>query len=401
MRWTAIQLGSREHYAVPLALHQAGCLDSLITDAWLTRYNSWLVRPVMPSLASRRDARIPFTLVYSNTLGRLLTDCRLKIQKKRGWVAIQDRNSWFGRWAANKLKATDSQVVFSYSYVAMLPFIEAKKRNMRCILGQIDPGPFEEVLVEELSRDYQHLRLSKYQASPPSAYWRQWNEELSLADTIIVNSQWARTLLLKAGVPDNKVVEIPLVYEPFVSRGPAETFPVVSQRDRHQPTGRLQVLFLGSVILRKGVGQLLQAILMLKAEPIDFIFAGPIGIVVPDEIRHMSNVRFLGSVDSTSANRLYQESDIFLFPTLSDGFGLTQLEALGNGLPVIASTHCGRVVEDGINGLLISEVTPAAIADAIMKLVGNRDLLCQLKSNAYVPDKFHPRHLSTALNALG
>jgi len=159
-------------------------------------------------------------------------------------------------------------------------------------------------------------------------------------------------------------------------------------------------LFLGSVILRKGVGQLFDAIRMLKNEPVDFTFAGPIGVKVPDEISGMSNVRFLGSVDKATTERLYREVDVFLIPTLSDGFGLTQLEALGHGLPVIASTHCGQVVEDRVSGLVLSEVSPEAIADAIMQLVRDWDLLARLKANARVPDKCHTKHLAPALLAL-
>ena len=114
----------------------------------------------------------------------------------------------------------------------------------------------------------------------------------------------------------------------------------------------------------------------------------------------MPNVRFLGPVDKATAEKLYRESDVFLFPTLSDGFGLTQLEALGHGLPVIASTHCGQVVVDGVSGIVLSEVTYEAIADAIMQLVRNQDLLARLKANARIPDKCHPRHLAPALLAL-
>jgi glycosyltransferase involved in cell wall biosynthesis len=114
----------------------------------------------------------------------------------------------------------------------------------------------------------------------------------------------------------------------------------------------------------------------------------------------MPNVRILGPVDKATTERLYREADVFLFPTLSDGFGLTQLEALGHGLPVIASMNCGRVVEDRVSGLVLSEVMPVAIAEAVMELVRDRDLIASLKSNARVPDKCHPRHLAPALLAL-
>jgi glycosyltransferase involved in cell wall biosynthesis len=163
---------------------------------------------------------------------------------------------------------------------------------------------------------------------------------------------------------------------------------------------KLKALFLGSVILRKGVGQLFDAIKMLKSEPVDFTFAGPIGIKIPDDVSRMTNVRFLGPVDKATAESLYRDSDVFLFPTLSDGFGLTQLEALGHGLPVIASMNCGQVVEDRVSGLVLPEVSPEVIAEAVLELVRDRDLLARLKANARVPDKCHPRHLAPALLAL-
>lgn len=109
---------------------------------------------------------------------------------------------------------------------------------------------------------------------------------------------------------------------------------------------------------------------------------------------------FLGLVDKATAERLSRESDVFLFPTLSDGFGLTQLGALGHGLPVIASTQPGHVVEDHVSGLVLSEVSPEAIADAIMQPVRAQDFSARLKANAHVPEKCHPRHLAPALLAL-
>jgi len=145
---------------------------------------------------------------------------------------------------------------------------------------------------------------------------------------------------------------------------------------------------------------LFEAIKILKNAPVEFTIAGPLMVNVPDDISSLTNTRFLGPVDQKTAEDLYQTSDIFLFPTLSDGFGLTQLEALGHGLPVIASTNCARVIDDRVNGLLLKEVTPETIAEAIMELVGDSDLLATLQANACVPNRFHPRQLAPALLAL-
>lgn len=400
MSWITIQLGSREHYAIPRALWRAGCLECLVTDSWLARWQSSAVGPFLPSLAARRNDGLPDRLVASRTLGRLATDCGMRLRKYDAWQTILHRNAWFQEWCAAEVMQSKASTVFSYSYTARKPFEAASGKAVRCVLGQIDPGPREEEVVLETTHRYRHLAPPADCA--PRNYWDMWREEIALADTIIVNSSWSATLLAEAGVPSEKLVEVPLVYAPE-ARSDEWRVPGDESREEKLKSGkaeRLKALFLGSVILRKGVGQLFDAIRMLGNEPVDFTFVGPIGVKVPDEISTMSNVRFLGPVDKATAERLYLESDVFLFPTLSDGFGLTQLEALGHGLPVIASMNCGRVVEDRVSGLVLSEVSPVAIAEAIMTLVRDRDLLTELRSNARVPDKCHMRHLAPALLAL-
>jgi len=399
MSLVAIQLGSREHYAVPRALFRAGELDALLTDSWLSRFQSNLVRPLAPALAARRSEEIPDRLVKSRTLGRLAIDIGMRLGGERGWDAILKRNAWFQDWVAREMESVPASTLFCYSYTANKPFAVCRRRGLRCFLGQIDPGPREEEVVSEATSDYR--RLAPPAENAPQQYWDSWREEVADADKIVVNSPWSAKLLVEAGVEAGKLVEVPLVYTPSgsIERGAGS-----KETEEKLKTGnakKLKALFLGSVILRKGVGQLFDAIKMLQNEPIDFTFAGPIGVRIPDGVSQMKNVRLLGPVDKATTEKLYRESDVFLFPTLSDGFGLTQLEALAHGLPVIASTNCGQVVENRVNGLLLDEVMPEAIAGAIMELVRDRDLLAKLKSNARVPDKCHPRHLAPALLALG
>jgi glycosyltransferase involved in cell wall biosynthesis len=71
---------------------------------------------------------------------------------------------------------------------------------------------------------------------------------------------------------------------------------------------------------------------------------------------------------------LYQHSDVFVLPTLSDGFAITQLEAMAYGLPLIVTPNCGRVVEDGVTGFIVPPRDSATLADAIMRFVLNPNL---------------------------
>lgn len=389
MQWVTIQLGSREHYAVPIALQAEGRLERLLTDVWLGGKTAELIGPFAKSFAARRTNRLPDDKVSGNTAGRLCIDFAMKMRGAGLWQTILARNAWFGSWAASRLERCTAQAVFSYSYTAAQPFKAAEKSGMLRILDQVDGAWREEQVWRELSRPYHHLE-STVDKAPPE-YWKSWHHELELADVIVVNSGWSRQMIVEAGASNEKIVEVPLVYEPGGSMKHGA-------RSVERGTGkRLKALFLGNVVLRKGVGQLFDAIKMLRSEPIEFVFAGPVGVRVPEDIAAMDNVRFVGPVSRAEVHRLYGEADVFLFPTLSDGFGLTQLEALGHGIPVIASTHCGRVIEDRINGLLLEEITPETIADALVLLCRDRPLLESLKSAAHVPDRFHPRHLGPSL----
>jgi len=390
--WACLQLGSREHYEVASALHGAGSLEMLVTDSWLGKHLAETIRPWAPSLANRRRDDIPDRLVRHRTIGSVWYSFRLRLSGVALWDALTRRNDWFGEWAAKQVSRSSAQCVFSYAYTARAPFRVAERRSAMRIHGQIDPGPRHFDIVAEMAAKYPNLCLG--QQFPPDEYWRSWREEIQLASKIIVNSSWSSMLLCEAGVPAKKLVEIPLVYEPRSSVAYGAGGMV------RKPNKRLQALFLGGVLLAKGVGQLFDAMRKLKSDLVDFTFAGPIGVRVPDDIRAMPQVRFLGPVDRATAERLYSESDVFLFPTLSDGFGLTQLEALGYGCPVISSMNCARVVDHRVNGLLLEDVTPELIAESLLELMSNRDLLAQLKSNAVVPDRFHPRHLAPALLAL-
>ena len=77
-------------------------------------------------------------------------------------------------------------------------------------------------------------------------------------------------------------------------------------------------------------------------------------------------VRFLGPVGPERLRELYRESDVFVFPSFFEGFGLVLLEAMACGLPAIASDRsagpdlldesCGRVVAPGDEEQLVESM---------------------------------------------
>ena len=121
---------------------------------------------------------------------------------------------------------------------------------------------------------------------------------------------------------------------------------------------------------------------------------GPSEIKQPEETR---NVRWLGAVARSEAARFYADADVFLFPTLSDGFGLTQLEAQAWQLPIVASRFCGEVVRDGMNGLLLDEVSATAIVEALRGCLRRPAMLQEFSRRAVSPRAFGLQNLQQHL----
>jgi len=130
------------------------------------------------------------------------------------------------------------------------------------------------------------------------------------------------------------------------------------------PASPFQLLFLGTIGLRKGVARLLEAMRRLEGDPIQLTLAGPTEID-PLAWSARPNVRWIGAVPRSRVGALYAAADALILPTLSDGFALTQLEAIAHGCPVIASRCCGEVVTPGLNGWLLPSLEPDAIAAMI------------------------------------
>jgi glycosyltransferase involved in cell wall biosynthesis len=86
-------------------------------------------------------------------------------------------------------------------------------------------------------------------------------------------------------------------------------------------------------------------------------------------------VIFMGDVDDAELPQIYVASHVSILPSkdMSEGFGLTLLEANASGLPVIASRVGGipSVVKDGYNGILVPPNEPQALAEAILSMIKN------------------------------
>lgn len=402
--WICCQLGAREHYAIPRALHQHGKLAYLITDTWVLPKSPLNLLPT-PWLANLRDRFHPdltqaSVQAFTGSLVRF--EFVQRLQKTSEWKRIIARNSGFQQKAVQRLKTitlplNSRPILFAYSYAALELFRYAKVRGWYTILGQIDPGVVEETFVQA-----EYAKYPTYQPNwqpAPSHYWTHWKEECLLADRVIVNSPWSSQSLQQAGVSAKKIDIIPLAYEPPDAKLDfVRIYPLSFSTQRP-----LRVLFLGQIILRKGIVALLEAADLLFHQPIEFWLVGSPGI--NEQAKINKRIRYLGAVPRRATVHYYKQADVFLFPTLSDGFGLTQLEAQAWKLPIIASRFCGEVVKNQVNGIILPEVSGEAIAQALEFCLYNPQQLQSFSREATDMSMFRlsqlHQHLQSLAHAIG
>lgn len=155
------------------------------------------------------------------------------------------------------------------------------------------------------------------------------------------------------------------------------------------------MLFVGTVEPRKGIDYGLKAfnVLYKKHREYKYIIAGRTDADVKYYERLMKYVEdndlkdaviFEGRVSDERLQELYVNADIFLFPSLLEGYGWVMIEAMGRGLPVVAFDNSAMpyTVEDGVNGRLIPNKHWEKMGNILIEIVENGDELNKLQKGA-------------------
>lgn len=140
------------------------------------------------------------------------------------------------------------------------------------------------------------------------------------------------------------------------------------------------LLFVGTIEPRKNLERLLQSYSRLHVEEgiqQHLLLAGELGWLYADlfqEVQRLkleNSVRFLGYVPDDELPVLMSLADLFVFPSLYEGFGLPPLEAMACGTPVVASNTSSLIEILGDAALLVDPARVDLLAEAIYQALTN------------------------------
>jgi len=163
----------------------------------------------------------------------------------------------------------------------------------------------------------------------------------------------------------------------------------------------LRLLFVGNLIPRKGLDTLLSALKRIPRDGWELIVIGA-GDADPGYARTVrrglgqtgltGQVRFTGPVSGKALTGWMKTGHLLVVPSQYEGFGIIYLEAMGFGLPVIASTAGGAAefVSHATNGYLVAPGDVNSVANYILGLVRDRGRLLEMSLGARRTYLKHP-----------
>lgn len=234
-----------------------------------------------------------------------------------------------------------------------------------------------------------HLRFPQYLPNRLAhAYaWSQCWAAARRARRVLTVSQASKNDILRFfNIPESKVTVIPnAIDERF--HVPCTEEAMVRVRERYQLPERF-IMYAGNVKPHKNLERLLDAYVTVHRRGFD-----DVGLLLTgSEVSHYSmlrrtvhrhnlhrHVRFLGYQTIETLAVLYRLAQVFVFPSLYEGFGLSPLEALACGTPVVASnvSSLPEVLDDA--AVLVDPHDPEAIAAGITRVLEDADLRADLR----------------------
>jgi glycosyltransferase involved in cell wall biosynthesis len=187
-------------------------------------------------------------------------------------------------------------------------------------------------------------------------------------------------------VPYEKIRVIPNGIDPAIFtnlKGVGEV------RSRFAERGEKLVLFVGRLVVEKGVHVLLDAIpKVLQKVEAKFVIAGD-GYLRSEVVKRVAErglggkVHVTGYLDTDTIRRLFLAADVCVIPSLYEPFGIVALEAMAAGCPVVASDTGGlsEIVEHEKTGVKVYPNNPDSLAWGILRVLESKDLAERLKKN--------------------
>jgi glycosyltransferase involved in cell wall biosynthesis len=292
----------------------------------------------------------------------------------------------FGRWAATQIGKEQWDVVHSFSGISEEILRAAGNRaGLKMIArGSAHIRTQARILEDENCR-------TRIQLDRPSRWMIQREErEYALADRILVLSRFAWNSFVEEGVDPGKLTLLPLGARLDHFRPKPET--VEDRCRRILSGGRLRILFVGGLSFRKGMFDMAAILRSAKSRRFQFRLVGPVAGEVNGLVSDLRALaEFVPKQPQAELPKSYAWGDVFVFPTIEDGYAVVLAQAAASALPILTTTNCcgPDLIREGQSGWVLPIRSPEAFLDRLEWCNTHRGQLAEMVRDIY--QRVHPR----------
>lgn len=289
-------------------------------------------------------------------------------------------HTWFGRWAAAQVIREPWDVVVCWSGIGEETFraLEGRSTLKICRRGAAHIRTQARLLQEE------EARTGYPQQQPGPWIIAREEREYTLADVIHVISTFTRRTFLAEGIPPEKIDINTLAVDASHFRPPSG---VIDKRcARILSDEPLKVLNVGTFSFQKGMWDMAEIIRQLKADDFRFQFVGP---VAPETNALVAQLKpfatFTPKQPQHQLPEYYAWGDVFVLPTIQDGFAMVLAQAATAGLPILTTEHSGGpdLIDEGKTGWVLPIRNPEAFIERLRWCHTHRLELADMVRMAY------------------
>ncbi len=200
-----------------------------------------------------------------------------------------------------------------------------------------------------------------------------YSEEFKYADIVVAPSTFLKKTLLENKVDENKIT--------IVFHGFNYTENLKNNHKKHRASKRLNVAFCGLLSFSKGF-HFLKEVASKTTSFADFhVFGNAVSKRILKNLPQ--NVNLYGFVNHNTLFNIYQNMDVFYFPTLYDASGLALLEAMAMGLVPVASPYsiAPDIIENNANGFIVEPDEIEKTIEILHDLFTNREKLFSMSES--------------------
>lgn len=383
--------GNRNVNAILAAFERQGLLAEFSTSFAVNSQSSWL--KLLPANIRQECLRRSFSVPNDRLstfplleLSRMvLPKLGLKhfVRHEQGFASVDAVYRNFDRKVAKRLAHLQStkgvDTVYAYEDGALETFKRAKQLGMKCIydlpIAYWETG--RQLMKEEAERLPDWAVTLGGGILDSEEKLERKTAEMELADVVVGPGKfvldsiphWAKekkTIMSPFGSPELKTISN---LETSVDIG------------SNRP---LRILFVGSMGQRKGLGDLFEAINILKIKDVELVVMGSLLAPIEFYKNKLKNFTYEPGRPHDQVLELMRSCDVFCLPSIVEGRALVMQEAMSQGLPLIITHNTGGadLIKEGETGFLVPIRSPEVIAEKINWFVQNRSQISEMGKSA-------------------